>query len=236
MALNEYGYLDAKVKEALVTQRKEVFTRHAEYRDLIAEGILVLEDKLMNDILTREEVAEMQEELRNLRKGEISEVLIANLKEIHDRNTNTEIHSGEPHKNDQPKEGVRRKLPRKTHQTPVNPPKPPTHEKSDGIFTFDDLRLNVEDRLQLEPRSQFTHERFVVKVIGYIKGASLLVTAPIGSNGLRLPLQEKEEVIMRSFSGKNAFAFVSTILGINYQTFEYLHLSIPDTIQGIKIR
>ena len=109
-------------------------------------------------------------------------------------------------------------------------------EKSDPDFTFDDMRLKVEDRLQLEPPSQLARERFSVKVIGYLRGASLLVTAPITANGLRLQLMENEKVVMRSFSGQNAFGFASTIERIIKIPYEYIHLSFPDKIQGIKIR
>ena len=79
-------------------------------------------------------------------------------------------------------------------------------------------------------------ERFSVKVIGYLRGASLLVTVPITANGLRLQLMEKEKVVMRSFSGQNAFGFACTIEKIIKIPYEYMHLSFPDNIQGIKIR
>lgn len=108
--------------------------------------------------------------------------------------------------------------------------------KSDSVFTFDDLKLKAEDRLQLEPPSQLARERFSVKVIGYLRGASLLVTVPITANGLRLQLMEKEKVVMRSFSGQNAFGFACTIERIIKIPYEYMHLSFPDNIQGIKVR
>jgi len=106
----------------------------------------------------------------------------------------------------------------------------------DAVFTFDDMRLKAEDRLQLEPPSQLARERFAVKVIGYLRGASLLVTVPITANGLRLQLMENEKVVMRSFSGQNAFGFACTIERIIKIPYEYMHLSFPVNIQGIKIR
>ncbi|MBI5437590.1 MAG: flagellar brake protein [Nitrosomonadales bacterium] len=109
-------------------------------------------------------------------------------------------------------------------------------DETDKRFTFDDMKLKVEDRLQLEPPAQLTHERFLVKVIGYIRGASLLVTAPTTANGLRLQLLEGETVVMRSFSGQNAFGFASTIERVIKTPYEYLHLSFPDNIEGIVIR
>lgn len=108
--------------------------------------------------------------------------------------------------------------------------------KTGHCFTFDDMRLRAEDKLQLEPPAQLASERFVVRVIGYLRGASLLVTMPITANGLRLQLREKEKIVMRFFSGQNAFGFTCTILRIIKIPYEYLHLSFPDTIQGVAIR
>lgn len=103
-------------------------------------------------------------------------------------------------------------------------------------FTFDDMKLKVEDKLQLEPPAQLTRERFTVKVIGFLRGASLLVSMPITANGLRLQLREKEKLVMRSFSGQNAFGFACKIERICKIPYEYMHLSFPDDIQGIVIR
>ncbi|MFA5824915.1 MAG: flagellar brake protein [Gallionellaceae bacterium] len=109
-------------------------------------------------------------------------------------------------------------------------------DKTDKGFTFDDMKLKAEDRLQLEPPAKLGLERLSVKVIGFLRGASLLVTTPFTPNGQRLQLLENETVIMRSFSGQNAFAFASTIVRICKIPYEYLHLSFPDQIQGLVIR
>jgi hypothetical protein len=107
---------------------------------------------------------------------------------------------------------------------------------ADRRFTFDDMKLRVEDRLQLEPPAQLTRERYTVKVIGFLRGASLLVSMPITANGLRLQLMEKERLVMRSFSGQNAFGFACRIERICKIPYEYMHLSFPEEIQGIMIR
>ncbi|MDP4029940.1 MAG: flagellar brake protein [Gallionella sp.] len=98
------------------------------------------------------------------------------------------------------------------------------------------MKLKVESRLQLEPPKQLGNERILVKVIGYLKGASLLVTAPTTANGARLQLMEGERVVMRSFSGQNAFAFACSVERACKLPYEYLHLSFPDVIQGVVIR
>lgn len=115
-------------------------------------------------------------------------------------------------------------------------PEQAVENKSEEVFTFDDIKLKVEDRLQLEPPPHLVRERFLVKVIGFLRGVSLLVTAPITANGLRLHLLENEQVVMRSFSGQNAFAFACTVIRLNKTPSEYLHLSFPENIQGVIIR
>ncbi len=116
------------------------------------------------------------------------------------------------------------------------PPELPAGAKPDPRFTFDDMKLKAEDRLQLEPPPQLARERFSVRVIGFLRDASLLVTVPITANGLRLQLVENEKVVMRSFSGQNAFGFACTIQRIIKIPYEYMHLSFPTHIQGIMIR
>ncbi len=112
----------------------------------------------------------------------------------------------------------------------------PDQTVADGIagsqFTFDDMKLNAESRLQLEPPKQLGSERILVKVIGYLRGVSLLVTAPAAANGARLQLIEGERVVTRSFSGQNAFAFACTVERVCKLPYEYLHLSFPDVIEG----
>jgi len=116
------------------------------------------------------------------------------------------------------------------------PAKPAGDKKNGNEYSFEDMKLKVEDKLQLEPPAQLARERFLVKVIGFLKGSSLLVTTPITANGLRLQLMEGEKVVMRSFSGQNAFGFACTIERIIKIPYEYIHLSFPNKIQGIVIR
>lgn len=147
-----------------------------------------------------------------------------------------EVVRDEKHRNELLNAGVYRELSWETSSAIDTTLYPAETEKTDGAFTFEDIRLKVEDRLQLEPPSQSGHERFSVKVIGYLKGVSLLVTTPIGPDGLRVLLKENDKVILRSFSGVNAFAFVSTVTRIFTIPYPYMHLSFPDSVQGLKIR
>jgi len=105
----------------------------------------------------------------------------------------------------------------------------------DGRFTFHDMNLKTGDRIQLQPPAQLGHERHVVKLVGYLEPVSVLVTAPM-VHGVRLPLLEDEIVVVRVFSGQNAFGFTCTIRRVCKVPFDYIHLSFPNEIQGAVIR
>lgn len=103
-------------------------------------------------------------------------------------------------------------------------------------FSFDDMRLKVEDRLQLQPPVQMVRESFPVKIIGFLRDSTLLITTPTLPNGIHLKFIEGEKIVMRSFSGQHAFGFASTIEKVCKLPYEYLHLSFPDTIEGVVVR
>ena len=55
------------------------------------------------------------------------------------------------------------------------------------------MKLKVEDRLQLQPPELLSRERYTVRVIGFIRGVSLLVSAPLLADGFRLQVMEGEK-------------------------------------------
>lgn len=114
-----------------------------------------------------------------------------------------------------------------------------TPEKSgkepQGTFTFDDMRLKVGDHLQIQPPALISTERFIVKLIGYVKNVSILVTAPF-DKGLRLQLVGNEKMVVRVFTSQNAFGFGSSIIKVCKLPFDYLHLSFPTEVQGTVVR
>jgi hypothetical protein len=105
----------------------------------------------------------------------------------------------------------------------------------DGRFTFDDIRLRAGDRIQLQPPARVSVERHVVRLIGFLENATLLVTAPT-VNGLRLQLRENDKLVARVFSSQKAFGFSSSVQKVCKIPYDYLHLSFPDRIQGSVIR
>ncbi|MBI5439198.1 MAG: flagellar brake protein [Nitrosomonadales bacterium] len=124
------------------------------------------------------------------------------------------------------------------------PPSQSGDDQTTGkCYTFDDMKLKVGDKLNLEVPSDYDfrlgqqppNERFPVKVIGFLKGASLLVTGP-STSAVNAQLIAGKKVVMRSFSGQNAFGFSCSIERVCKVPYEYMHLSFPDIIEGIVIR
>jgi hypothetical protein len=110
-----------------------------------------------------------------------------------------------------------------------------TNEVAAADSQFSELQLKVGDRMQLQPPKQATEERCIVRLIGYVEGMSVLVTPPY-QHGQRLQLFEGEELVVRAFTGRNAFGFGTAVDKIVKYPFEYLHLSYPEAVQAVQIR
>ena len=100
---------------------------------------------------------------------------------------------------------------------------------------FDDMALRVGDRMQLAPPASIRGEPCMVRLIGYVRDQSLLVSAP-PPGSWQAPVIEGDSVVMRVFSGRSAFGFVCQVDKIIRLPFEYLHLSFPRMIAGRVIR
>jgi len=105
-----------------------------------------------------------------------------------------------------------------------------------GGFPFEAMNLKVGTRLQVQPPANVSAERCFVRLIGYLPGYSLLITAPKNSAGASLKFAENDALVLRAFSGQNAFAFVCDVQRVCRVPYSYLHLSFPATVQGTVIR
>jgi len=100
---------------------------------------------------------------------------------------------------------------------------------------FEELKLHVGDRLQIEVPSREHDLKYFTTLVGYAKGLSVLLRTPI-VNGLPLPMREGESLIVRGFSGMETFSFEATIERICLGPFHYLHLSYPHAVRTTPIR
>lgn len=100
---------------------------------------------------------------------------------------------------------------------------------------FEELKLHVGDRLQIEPPSPQHDLKYFATLVGYVKGLSVLLRTPI-VDGLPLPMCDGEKLVVRGFSGMETFSFDATIERVCLEPFHYLHLSYPNTIRTTPIR
>ena len=103
-------------------------------------------------------------------------------------------------------------------------------------FAFEAMNLRVGDRLQVQPPTRVSSERCPVLLIGYLQDMSLLITAPATPNGVRLQMVEGDALVMRFFSGQNAFGFACDVQRVCKLPYNYLHIAFPTKIQGTVIR
>ena len=112
----------------------------------------------------------------------------------------------------------------------------PVHGAPQNGFPFEAMNLKVGDRLQAQLPVKVSSERCTVRLIGFMHGQSLLVTAPVLADGSRVQLLEQDTLVMRVFSSQNAFGFACDIQRICKLPYHYMHLSFPKEVQGTVIR
>lgn len=101
--------------------------------------------------------------------------------------------------------------------------------------SFDDMKLQIGERLELELRDSHDHAPIFTRLIGYLRGQGLMVQTPL-ENGVPWAVREEERILIRVFSGVKAFAFTSTVTRVCVSPFPYLHLSFPSVVHGAEIR
>jgi hypothetical protein len=102
-------------------------------------------------------------------------------------------------------------------------------------YRFDDLRLQVDQRLQLDVSGQPDAEHIHARLLGYQKGTTLIVRLPKTPTG-GVGLSEGNEAMVRGFTGRIAFSFTSLVEKIRHVPYLYCHLRFPAEIRGAEIR
>ena len=105
--------------------------------------------------------------------------------------------------------------------------------RRDVRVLLDETRIQPGEAMQLQ--SSLDSTRFPVRLIGYHKGKSIVVTNPI-QDGTPVYLKEGQAFIARIFSGKYVFAFPCSILASAVKPYPYLHLTYPVDVVGVNIR
>lgn len=99
----------------------------------------------------------------------------------------------------------------------------------------DALKLMPGDVLHLQSMVEGQSDRYTVRVIGLMRGKSVLVSAP-ALEGKLIFVREAQPFLIRAFSGQSVYAFKARVLKVHHTPFSYLHLSYPDSVQVMRIR
>jgi c-di-GMP-binding flagellar brake protein YcgR len=98
-----------------------------------------------------------------------------------------------------------------------------------------ELTLQIGDRLQLQKAPTDRPERYLVQVVGYLPGQSLIVTTP-RINGKVAIVRPDQRYTVRVLQGSSVFGFVSSVLQAYSAPFPHLHLSYPKEMERIVVR
>lgn len=118
---------------------------------------------------------------------------------------------------------------------PLTPTKPAQEQNKETVMLdLDSVRWHVGETfyLQVHDNAQI---RYTVKLIGFVKNKSILLTAPV-IDGKGALIRDGQTFIVRAFPGKKAYAFTASALKSVFSPHPYLHLSYPKLVRCTAIR
>lgn len=99
----------------------------------------------------------------------------------------------------------------------------------------DQLDLDVGETLQLQKVGDDVATRYLVRLIGYLPGGSLLVTPPT-VNGKIVLVRESQPFAVRMLHGSHVRGFMTRVLHNAAKPFPHLHLEYPKEIESLALR
>lgn len=107
-------------------------------------------------------------------------------------------------------------------------------EQAKGLrISLTDTAVRPGDTVHLD--RSLDGSRITARLIGYLKGKSIIITVPADEQGTVF-LKEGESVVAKIFSGKHVLAFPCTALAVVSKPFPHLHLSYPPEVTGVVVR
>lgn len=104
----------------------------------------------------------------------------------------------------------------------------------DQMIDLDSVRWAVGEKLFLQIQDNAV-TRFTVKMIGFLKNKSIIVSAPMIDGGAPR-IRDGQVFIVRAFTGKTAYAFTASAMKSVFFPYPYLHLSYPTQVRSTVIR
>jgi c-di-GMP-binding flagellar brake protein YcgR len=108
-------------------------------------------------------------------------------------------------------------------------------EAANADYNYEEMKPRIGDPVQLNVQTSTASERYAVNLVGLVKGRTVIVTAPI-LNGSVVLMREGQSVIVRSFSGTDAYGYASSVLRVCNSPIPYLHLAYPKSVKGVAVR
>ena len=113
------------------------------------------------------------------------------------------------------------------------PPKTPQAD-ADIAINMDEVRWQIGETLYLQLQDNST-VRYSVKLIGFVKGKTVFVSAPTLDGKFEL-IRDGQSFIVRAFAGKKAYAFIAAAVKSVHTPHPYLHLSYPKQLRCTVVR
>lgn len=114
--------------------------------------------------------------------------------------------------------------------------RPAAPERStETCATLEDVKPQIGDPLQLQTVGDQQAQRYGVRLIGFLKGRSVIVSTPV-QDGKVLFMREGQSFVVRLFSGRSAYAFPSTVWKVANTPYPHLHLTYPAQLRGVVVR
>lgn len=97
------------------------------------------------------------------------------------------------------------------------------------------LSLPVGTNLQIQATVPDNSPRFMVKVVGYVPGLSLIVNTPAVNGNIQL-VRPGQRFTVRLLRGSSIVAFVAEVLDAPVKPFPHLHLKFPKDFEQVNVR
>lgn len=107
----------------------------------------------------------------------------------------------------------------------------PGHE----MFPPAGIQPQIWDRLQMRLPSRDPDKFLFTRLVGYVRGVSILVTVPREDDHWTA-VAEGDEVEVRTLTGNHIYLFRTEVLRLSMIPTHYLHLRYPDNVQQQQLR
>jgi c-di-GMP-binding flagellar brake protein YcgR len=122
----------------------------------------------------------------------------------------------------------------KAKRVQAEPEEKPQSTDKDVILDLDDVKWVVGETLYMQAVDN-SSVRYTVRLIGYAKNKSVIVTAPTQDGKFEF-IRDGQAFVVRAFSGKKAFAFLASAVKTVHTPYPYLHLSYPKEMRCTVVR